>query len=820
MTVCAHCGQPAETGARGPAGGPVFCCPGCAAAFGLVRGLGLDGYYARRTLDPGGRPMRPDEAPIAVDLSSLVRTAPDGTASLHLMIDGIQCGACVWLIESVLSRQPGVCSARLNMTTRRLTLRWVPEQVEPAHLVGILARLGYRPVPYDPDRLGRADAAAETELLRALAVAGFAAANVMLISVGVWAGLAQDMGPATRSLMYWFSALIVLPALVWSIRPFLRSALQALAAGRSNMDVPITIGVILTAVMSLFETLNGGRHAYFDSAITLVFFLLIGRFLDRRARGRARAAAEHLLSLRAVSVTVIDLQGRLQVMPPEQVRAGMTVLVAPGERVPVDGRIADGLSDLDTSLITGETVPVAVQPGAAVFAGTLNLTAALRLAVTAVGQGTLLAEIVRLMEVAEQGRARHVALADRVSRHYAPVVHLTALATFLGWVGMGGLDWQPALQIAVSVLIVTCPCALALAVPVVQVIASGRLLRRGVLLKSATALERLAAVDTVVFDKTGTLTDGHLCLETDGLDSDALATAAALAGSSRHPLARALGRAVPDVAAAAGVREIPGSGLVLETPDGPVKVGHARFVGVAADAGPARPELWLSRPGAAPVRFSFRDRPRPDAAAVVAGLRAMGIGVVLLSGDRAASVAAMARDMGIIDAHAEHDPAAKTAHLQALAAAGHRVLMVGDGINDAPALAAASVSMSPATAAEISQTAADAIFQGGRLAPVVETLFVARFADRLVRQNFALAILYNLAAVPLAVAGLVTPLIAAVLMSASSLLVIANALRLSHACKRKGEPDVGTFSSDDRRSRLGSVWPVRLFMGPAIRPVR
>ena len=797
-----------------------FCCPGCAGAFALVRGLGLGSYYARRVLDPAAKPLRPDEAAGSVDYSAHVRSGDDGVASLHLMVDGLQCGACVWLIEAVLARQPGILEGRLNMTTRRLTLRWRPEETDSNTLAGAIARLGYRLAPFDPRRLAHGDAVIERELLRALAVAGFAAANVMLLSVAVWAGYSQGMGPATRSLMYWFSALIALPAIVYAVRPFLRSALRALAARRTNMDVPISIGVVLTTALSLAETIRGGEHAYFDSAITLLFFLLIGRYLEQRARGRARSTAEHLLSLGAAAVTVVGENGQLAVLPPEAVRVGMTVLVAAGERVPVDGRIAAGVSDLDVSLITGEAMPAAVRPGERIFAGTLNLTAPLHLAVEAVGEGTLLAEIVRLMEVAGQGRARHVAIADRVSRLYAPVVHLAALLTFLGWVFLGGLDWQPALLIAVSVLIITCPCALALAVPAVQVIASGSLLRRGVLLKSATALERLARVDTVAFDKTGTLTDGRPepCLA--GIEPAALRLAASLAGASRHPLARALARAVADVPVAAGVRESPGAGLSLDTADGEIRLGHRRFAGAdGEDGGTAGPELWLARPGQPPIRFPFLDRPRADAAEVVGRLAAAGYRVLLLSGDRAPAVAAVAGELAIAEWHADLTPADKTAHLAALAAEGRTVLMVGDGLNDAPALTAAAVSMSPSTAVDVSQTAADAVFQGRLLEPVAEALATARRADRLVRENFALAILYNLVTVPLAVCGEVTPLIAAVAMSSSSVLVIVNALRLNRAAGRERKANVGTGLPDVRGAGAGADRPRGLPLGAQERTV-
>ena len=459
---------------------------------------------------------------------------------------------------------------------------------------------------------------------------------------------------------------------------------------------------------------------------------------------------------------------------------GWQVAVAAGERIAIDGRVAEGWSEVDASLINGESVPAAVAPGSPVFAGTLNLTAPLLLDVAAVGNDTLLAEIVRLIEAAEQGRARHVALADRVARWYAPVVHTLAALTFAGWFWMGAAAWRDALINAIAVLIVTCPCALGLAVPVVQVITSGRLLRRGILVKSGTALERLAAVDTVVFDKTGTLTEGRQELAGPGTSGPAvLRVAASLAAASRHPLARALARAAPDAPPAAGVREAPGRGLALAAPGGEIRLGSRAWCGDPEAADDGRPEMWLARPGEAPVRFAFADRPRADAAATVERLKARGYALEILSGDRPAAVAAVAAAVGIAVWRAGCTPQDKTARLAELAAAGRTVLMVGDGLNDAPALAAARVSMSPASAADVSQTAADVVFQGEGLAPVAEVLGMARRSQRLVYQNFALAFGYNILTVPLAVAGWVTPLVAAAAMSASSVAVVANALRLN-----------------------------------------
>ncbi len=719
-----------------------------------------------------------EEAP-RLEVGSYVQRDATGGHRLYLMVEGLHCGGCVRKIETALQPLKGVREARVNLTTRRLTIAWDGPARRGDDFARAVEGLGFKVVPYEPARLTADDARQEKELLRCMAVAGFAAANVMLLSVAVWAGHVEGMGPATRTLMHWFSALIALPAIVYAGRPFFRSALAALKARTTNMDVPISLAVLLASGMSLVETMNQGKHAYFDSAVMLLFFLLIGRYLDRRARGKARSAAERLLTLGASAVTVIAEGGKRLLLKPEEVQPGMTVLAAAGERISVDGRVLDGESEVDTSLITGESLPTRAGHGTRVFAGTLNMAAPLTLEVTATGERTLLAEIVRLMEVAEQRRARYVSLADRLAKVYAPVVHLLALATFLGWWLLAGLAWQPALMIAIAVLIITCPCALGLAVPAVQVIASGRLLRSGLLLKSATALERLALVDTVVFDKTGTLTLGRPDLVDLVVAPEDLELAASMAANSRHPLARALCRAAPDVPAASGAKEIAGCGLLLETPEGEVRLGSRRWTGVEADEAASGPELWLTRPGRTPQRFAFTDRPRADAREVVAELQRRGLRVELLSGDRAPTVAAVAETLGIATWQAELAPGDKVARLEQLAAEGRSVLMAGDGLNDAPALSAASVSVSPSSAVDISQTAADAVFQGDALRPVVELLDVAKRAERLVKQNFALALVYNAFAIPLAVAGFVTPLIAAAAMSGSSILVISNALRLA-----------------------------------------
>ncbi|MBS0558737.1 MAG: heavy metal translocating P-type ATPase metal-binding domain-containing protein [Proteobacteria bacterium] len=802
--VCAHCGQPAPAGQR-------FCCPGCDAAFGIIQGMGLGRYYDQRLLAADARPPRPEPAERR-DLARHIVALPDGTRELALAVDGLQCGACVWLIENVLAREPDVTAGRVNMTTRRLRLAWrgapggteADAEARAEALVGKIEALGYRLVPFDARLLAAAQDRTGRNLLRALAVAGFAAGNVMMISIGIWAGqtgpLADRIGPATVSLLHWVSALIAMPAIAYAGRPFFASALAALRRGRTNMDVPISVGVLLVTGMSLAETINGGAHTYFDSAVTLLFFLLIGRVLDHRARGRARATAEQLLMLRATDVAVLQPDGTVRRRPQEQVGTGDRVLVAAGERIGVDGVVERGASPLDASLVTGESLPQQAGPGDAVFAGTLNLGAPLTVRATATGGATLLAECVRLIEAAEARRGRYVVLADRVARAYAPAVHLCALLTFLFWVFVAGEPAWQALLTASAVLIITCPCALALAVPAVQVIATSRLMRGGMLLKSPTALERLAEVDTVVFDKTGTLTEPLLALA-GAPDPADLRAAAALAACSRHPLARSLAAAAGPVAPAEGAVEHPGEGMSLATPEGELRLGSRAFAltlptlreregPVAEGGGRVRvaeetgPELWFARPNLSPVRFAFDERLRADAPQTIQRLRRMGLSLRLLSGDRQAQVARIAGEVGIADWQAGLSPVGKVRWIEDRRAQGGRVLMVGDGLNDGPALAAASVSASPATAADVSQTVADLVFQGALLAPVAEALAMARRARRAMRQNLALAIGYNAVMVPLAVAGWVTPWLAAAAMSSSSLLVMGNSLRLYRGGRR------------------------------------
>ncbi|MGB3831827.1 MAG: cation-translocating P-type ATPase [Mesorhizobium sp.] len=711
----------------------------------------------------GGAPSREE-----VLLSS--RELGEGLMQTDLAVPNMHCGACIRAVEGGLARLPGVEQARVNLSTRRVAVKWRAGTVPP--LIETLATLGYPAHLFDTEA-DKGDLEL-SRLIRALAVAGFAAMNIMLLSVSVWSGADTE----TRQAFHWISAALALPALLYSGRIFFRSAWRVLRHGRTNMDVPISIGICLAFGLSLYDTVHNGEHAYFDAATTLIFFLLIGRTLDHVMREKARAAVRGLVRLSPRGATVLRADGSRDYLPVKEIAPDMRILLAAGERVPVDAVVAEGRSEIDCAIATGESVPRHVGPGSALQAGTTNLSGPLVVVAAARAEESFLAEMVRLMEAAEGGRARYRRLADRAAQLYSPVVHATAFLTFLGWMAATG-DWHRAIGVAIAVLIITCPCALGLAVPIVQVVAARRLFENGIMVKDGSGLERLAEADMAAFDKTGTLTLGRPRLAgQERLDPDKLALAAALAAHSRHPLSRALAaagandRAVPHLS---DISEHPGLGLEAKAGRDVYRLGRA---GWALDTGGEEGGTVLSRNGRLLAAFTFEDTLRPEAAEAVSALRGRGLRTAILSGDQAEAVAAAAGKVGIEDHAGGLLPAQKVARLEALAGEGRKVLMVGDGLNDAPALAAAHVSMAPATAADIGRNAADFVFLHESLSAVPLAVAVAREAGRLVRQNFALAILYNAIALPVAIAGYVTPLVAAIAMSLSSVIVVANALRL------------------------------------------
>ncbi len=712
-----------------------------------------------------------DAAPAA---EALAEQAIQEEARIALSVPSVHCAACISTVEGALAAHPGVHSARVNLTLKRASVEADPEVTAEA-LASVLEQVGYEAHELDAGTLSATQTdKAGRDLLMRLAVAGFASMNVMLLSVSVWSGAEA----ATRDMFHWISAAIALPTIAFSGKPFFVHAWSALKHKRLNMDVPIVLAIVLAVVTSLWETTLSGEHAYFDAALTLVFFLLAGRYLDHRTRAVARSAAEELAALEVPrAVRVVD--GQDEIVAVKELAVGDLVRVKPGGRMPVDGEIVEGRSELDRSLLTGETLPVFAEPGQAVSAGEVNLTGPLVICATAVGEQTSLHRMADLVAVAESGRSNYTSLADKAAKLYAPGVHILSALSFLGWY-LFTFDMRTALNIAAAVLIITCPCALGLAVPAVTTAASGRLFRKGMLIKHSTALERLAQVDTVVFDKTGTLTAGAPELTNiESFDEADLSVALALSMASAHPLSTAITKA----AQAAGVRparvseieEVPGYGTQGRIDGQLVRLGRPTWVGATAGN---QTSAFLSIGDRAPVAFLFADALRDGAEESVKALQAAGKEVILLSGDTTGAVESLANRLGIAKWVAEALPEDKAKRVQTLAEDGRFVLMVGDGLNDTAALASAHVSISPASALDAARVASDIVLLGGDLSPIPEAVDVAKSAIKRIRENFRIATVYNIVAVPLAVAGLATPLIAALAMSTSSITVSLNALRL------------------------------------------
>lgn len=723
------------------------------------------------------------------EMRSTMRSADNGQGLCVLSVPDMHCGGCVSKIERVLNARPDILSARVNLTLKQVRVLMPRADADPGPVVDALQELGFKAgiaetTPNNDDPTGK-------KLLRATAVAGFGASNVMLYSVGVWSGAEGT----TREVFHWISALIALPVIIYSGRPFFSSAWSAIRARQLNMDVPISLGVILATILSLFELANQGEHVFFDAGTTLLFFLLAGRYLDHMMRQRARSAVDGLLRLSPKGAMLRQADGSVAFAPLDQIRPDDVLVISPNEYVPVDLRITAGSTDLDRSLITGESMPVASGPGDTLEAGTLNLTGNIEAVALRSADKSFLAQMIEMQAAAEQGRGTYVRIADRAAQLYAPLVHLTAIFTFIGWMIATAGDWQASAFVAISVLIITCPCALGLAVPVAHVVAAGRMLSQGILMKDGSALERMAEIEGAVFDKTGTLTTGRPQMGAVTGDAALVPFARALAAHSNHPASLAL--APHPEAAKIGfevtdIEEFPGLGVSGRIDGRPARLGRRDWVAEIAAEAPKTDDPSFAFEGGMPVSFALDETLRPGAQQAVSALQAEGLPVSMLSGDNKERVGSVAGILGITDAHSGMTPDGKIGFLEEKRLAGQRLLMVGDGLNDAAALAAAHVSMAPSSASDAGRMASDFVFLREGLDAVPAARDIALRTARTVRQNFALAIIYNCIAIPLAIMGYATPLMAALAMSISSVIVIANSLRLNGVGKRNRKHQAAT----------------------------
>ncbi|MEM6758312.1 MAG: heavy metal translocating P-type ATPase [Pseudomonadota bacterium] len=674
----------------------------------------------------------------------------------HLVLPGIHCAGCISGVERTLAALPDIAAARVNLTQKRVAISAAPG-LDPTPWITALARAGYEAYEAQ-DRA----ASTENDLLLPLGVAGFAMMNVMLLSVAVWSGATET----TRDFLHWITAAIALPTTAFSAQPFFRSAYSALRAGRLNMDVPISLAIILASAMSLYEVTLGGEHAWFDAALALTFFLLAGRALDQRLRRAARSAADNLAALEPSRT--LRLENGVKISRPlDEINVGDTLWLAAGSRVPVDAVLADSGAQVDASFLTGESEPVLRLAGDTVYAGEVLLSGPTTLTATAVGTDTKLRQVAQLVAVAEGARGVFHSLADRAAAIYTPAVHIISAAALLAWLFFTG-DLRVAINIAIATLIITCPCALGLAVPAMGVAVTSRLFRQGVLVTSETALERMASVDTVVFDKTGTLTRRSLVLPKGILKQD-LSILKALADASGHPLCVELSKSLSQVAPAPieDIREEAGTGVS----------GRVRGSQVSLGRDPSDGRFTEFRVGHDTYVLTSKESALPESVAAIARLKSMGLKVHLLTGDGHHAADGIAAKLGIENIWARVQPEGKVAIIEKLQQAGARVLMIGDGLNDTAALATANASMAPGSALDASRNAADMIYGGADILAIPRTIRISRTARRRILQNLGLAVAYNCVSVPIAVSGFASPLAAALAMSTSSILVIVNSVR-------------------------------------------
>ena len=782
LNSCKHCGLNTDQGQE-------FCCQGCEMAYKIINKLGLSNYYQMRLLKGSEKKLKPEMEDI-IDIDEFVISEND-VHHLFLAISGLHCAACIWLIENILNKQPDVIKARVNLSKKRLYLEWQGDKKYGNQLVKSIFEIGYKLYPLDEAIMTKEDQKYNDDLLKALGVAGFGVGNIMLFSVSLWFSNHQNIGNNTRDLLHFASAIIALPVIIYSGRPFFSSALKAIKAKTTNMDFSISVAIILSAIVSLFESFRSRWDIYFDSAVMLIFFLLIGRYLDYKVRKKAFNVATDF-ALLAGSFAKIEFDSKVKIILLKEVKKDMIMLVGAGEKIVADGLISQGESEIDTAIITGESQPRLKTLKDEVYAGMINLSSPIKVRVTNIGGESLLGKIIELTDNFERSKNIYVRLADRLAKFYTPLVHLLALITFIIWDFYFKQGWENSLLNATSVLIITCPCALALAVPIVQTITNYKLMKKAILVKSGQALEKLNDIDIIIFDKTGTLTKGEPKLvdifliknqQKIALDSKQknhyLQIAASTAKNSRHPISTAIYNSFDGTLFDLEIKEQAGFGLESNYQTKAIKIGRKEFCDQEINIDQSAYANYLScfmKFGEETLLLLLADELKEDAKSIITELQSSKKEIILLSGDNKYNVENVAAKLGIKNFYFEQTPLQKSEFILKKKSQG-KILMVGDGLNDAPAIALADISISFSKASHITKNAAEIIIQGQKLSPIIEVINTAKKSVKLMKQNLLIALAYNLIAVPYAMAGHVTPLVAAIAMSSSSLIVLLNSLR-------------------------------------------
>lgn len=836
VAACFHCGE--QLVRRGDAAREplrirvqgtdvAVCCPGCRAAIQLIGELGLEDFYRFRTV-VSPKPADAACAWSAYDdpalLESFTREGPYGR-TVVLMIDGMTCAACSWLVSRSLQHMAGVRQVSVNTATGRAQIVWDGAHSKLSELLGVIANLGYTPHIATAEK---DDARGQNErrgLLKRLAVAGLGMMQVMMFAVAMYAGDMQGMEADVRTYLRIVSLLVATPVMLYGGWPYFAGAARALARRTITMDVPVALGLMLAYSASVFNTWRHAGDVYFDSVTMFIFFLTVARYVEMVARhqstqvsdslGRMLPATAHRLSSGAPGAPVTDVAV-------SQIVVGDRLLVRTGEVVPADGELTHGSTELDESMLTGESVPVQRAVGDRVTGGTINVGAPVHICVTAAGRGTVLASIVALLTRAQSERPRITRAGDRFSSRFLARVLIGAVLVCIFW---SIVDPGRAFDATLAVLVVACPCAFSLATLVAVASANAALARRGVLVAGPDAIEGLSKVTRVVFDKTGTLTDGVIAISRciplgASTAAECLQIAAALEVGSEHPIARAFAEPEKCVEAlqAHDVQVVAGGGVSGIVNGKRFKIGTRAFASAATPLPPAPADeiddavIFLSSEEGDLATFAVADEPRPESARTVAALRGQGLGIEILSGDSAVAVRRLARHCGIENFAARRSPDEKLERVRALTSQGEFVAMVGDGINDAPVLGGAGVSIAMSRGSALTLASADLILVGDSLAGLPDAFSLARRATRVIRQNLVWAAGYNLTAMPLAAMGWVPPWAAAIGMSASSIVVVLNSLRLI----RSGRPDrPAAPSAAPSPLSFTRVMPVQVLRNPA-----